>query len=289
MKNCFLIVNYNDYKSTKHLVDNIIDYKIVDKILIIDNNSNEKEKKLLGTIKNKKIEIIYNEENSGYSQAINKGAKYLIDKYEKCNLIISNSDIVIMSEEDLEKMIELLNYESIGLVGPQVLECGEIVRGWKSPSPMVDFWLNFPVIHHLIRDKVSLYPDSYYEGKTSVVDVIGGCFFLISSEVLQRINYMDENIFLYYESNILCKKIHDLDLMVVVANDVKIKHNFSVSVDKSIKEKDKFKMLKKSQYYFQTTYNKANKFERVMLRFSLNVSYFLLSLIRYFNKNKKNI
>ena len=52
MKNCLIIINCNDYKSTKHLVDNVIDYKIIDKILIVDNNSREEERNLIKSIKN---------------------------------------------------------------------------------------------------------------------------------------------------------------------------------------------------------------------------------------------
>ena len=60
MKNCYVIVNKKDYKTTKHLVDNIIDYNNIDEILIIDNDSNEEEKKLISSIKNPKIEKIFN-------------------------------------------------------------------------------------------------------------------------------------------------------------------------------------------------------------------------------------
>ena len=63
MKNCFLIINYNDAKSTNHLINNIKDFKIIDHILIIDNNSNTKDLEKLHEIENKKIEIIELEKN----------------------------------------------------------------------------------------------------------------------------------------------------------------------------------------------------------------------------------
>ena len=77
MKICYIIVNKNDYKSTKHLVDNIIDYKIIDNILIMDNASNKEERKLLTSIKNKKIDYLYNSVDKGYSSAINRACDYL--------------------------------------------------------------------------------------------------------------------------------------------------------------------------------------------------------------------
>lgn len=286
MKNCFIIVNHNDYKSTKHLIDNIIDYKIIDEILIIDNNSKEEEKKKLATIKNAKIKIIYNESNGGYSQGINIGSKYFVNKYKKCNLIISNSDIIILSEEDLKKMIEMLSYENVGIVGPQILELGNIYKGCKSPSVIVDSLLNIPLINNFVRDNKLLYKNDYYESETSVVEVVNSCFFLITSEIMQKINYMDENVFLYYEDFILSKKIRNLGCMALICNKIKVKHLYSVSVDKVIKEYDKFKLLKRSQYYYHTTYNELNRAERYLLKSSIYISVFIRKIMCILKKSK---
>ncbi|MDE6142128.1 MAG: glycosyltransferase family 2 protein, partial [Bacilli bacterium] len=282
MKNAFLIVNCNDYKSTKHLVDNVIDYKSLDEIVIVDNGSEDLEKKKLASINKKKVHVIYNDNNDGYSSAINIGAKYLIKKYKKCNLIVSNSDVVIMSEDDLIKMLEVLHNDDVGLVGPQVLELGSIHRGMKDLSPMMDFWLTVPVIRNLISDNVYLYRDECYKGDETIVDVISSCFFLISSDVLEKINFMDEAVFLYYEDFILSKKIRNLGLNIVVLNDIKIKHLYSISVDGIIKNVDKYKLLKKSQFYYHTTYNNAKRLERTLLRINAHLGVFVRKLKNFF-------
>lgn len=54
MKNCFLIVNYNDFKSTKHLIDNIKNYSCIDEIVVVDNYSREDQIELLTTMEEKK-------------------------------------------------------------------------------------------------------------------------------------------------------------------------------------------------------------------------------------------
>lgn len=278
MKNTFLIVNCNDYKSTRHLVDNIKDYKCLNEIVIVDNGSNEEEKESLATIDEGCVHVIYNDHNEGYSSAINIGAKYLINKYKKCNIFISNSDVVIMDEQDLLKMLIIIKNKEIGLLGPQVLELGSISRGSKELSPMMDFWLTVPVIRTLISDNVYLYKDDYYNTRISYVDVISSSFFLIKSDVLEKINYMDELVFLYYEDYILAKKVRNLGLRVVVCNDVKIKHQYSVSVDKILDNVDKYKLLKESQLYYHTTYNKANKFERLLLKINARLGVFVRQL-----------
>lgn len=281
MKNTFLIVNCNDYKSTLHLVNNIKDYKSLDEIVVVDNNSTEVEKAKLESLENKKVHIIYNDSNDGYSYAINVGTKYLIDKYKKCNIFVSNSDVVIMSEEDLIKMTKYLKKKDIGLIGPQVLELGEIHRGVKFLSPFLDFLLTVPIIRTLISDSVYLYKDSHYESEVSYVDVISSCFFLISSDIMQKINYMDEFVFLYYEDFILGKKINNLGMRVAIVNDVKVKHQYSISVDKIIKDIDKYKLLKRSQFYYHSTYNNANCFLRLLLKINAFLG-ILVRKIKYF-------
>ena len=39
MKNGIVIVNYNDFNSTRELIENIKSYNIFDKIVVVDNHS----------------------------------------------------------------------------------------------------------------------------------------------------------------------------------------------------------------------------------------------------------
>lgn len=280
MKNCLIIINCNDYKTTKHLVDNVVDYKVIDKILIVDNNSREEEKNLIKSIKNHKIEKIFNDENLGYSSAINIGAKYLIDKYGKCNLIISNSDIVIMDEKDLSELIDLLSYEKVGLVVPSLLERGKLNRGWKEIGAKTDFLLGIPIVRDFIEDNIIYYNKDYYQSDYSFVDIVSTAFFLITSDNLQKIGYMDENVFLYYEGSILSKKIRDNDLMVVISNKVKIKHLYSKSVDNMITSYKKYKLFKDSQIYYHSTYRTVSKFALNLLRVQKTFGLFFRKLFK---------
>jgi hypothetical protein len=135
--------------------------------------------------------------------------------------------------------------------------------------------LSMPVIKHLIPDSKIYYPNNYYDNTTSDVDIISSAFFLISSDTLKRINYMDEQVFLYYEDFILAKKVKSLDLLVRIVNTVKVKHLYSATVDKIIKNTDKFKLFKDSQIYYHATYNNANKFTINLFKLSKSISLFI--------------
>ena len=287
MKTGLVIIHYNDLASITNLINNVLNYRVLDKIVIVDNNSHEEIKKELTKLESNKVKIIENKENKGFAAAINIGCRYLIDEFGKCNLIISNSDIIVNNESDIRKLIKYLSDKNVGLVAPTVIENNNLNRGWKNPSPFIDSLMNLVIIHRFIRKKFVFYNADYYTGNFSLVDVVSGCFFLIKSNVLEDIGYLDEGTFLYYEENILAKQIHKNNLNILLANDVSIIHNHSVSIDKNLKKIQKLKLQKRSQLYFHIKYNNANIFEKFMLKLTALVSRIILTIV-YFGKDLFN-
>lgn len=284
MTNAIIIVNYNDYESTKNLVDNIKDYKSIDKIIIVDNCSSEEQKKLLKKIRNSKVKIIYNECNLGYSYAINIGSKYLIDEYGKCNIIISNSDIIINCEKDIKDLFKILSKKDVSIVAPVVNEHGVLNRGWKLSTAKQEILFNIPKFYSKFEKKYRYYSDDYYNSDLVDVDVVSGCFFLIQSSTLEKIGFLDENVFLYYEENIIAKKIKSINGKIVIANNVEVIHNHSVTIDKNIKQLKKYEILKRSQYYFNKVYNNASNRELKLLKFTVFLNK-MLKIIFYKFRN----
>lgn len=287
MRTGMLIVNYNDYPSTKKLLDNIRPFHIFDMVVVVDNRSTDDSLKKLKRLKIPNFSVLEMKDNLGYSAAINHGSNYLIKKLGECNIIVSNPDILITKEKDIQALLSVLKNKKVGAVGPTILEHGNLNRGWKNPSPLLDSVLNLPFLHRFIRKKKTMYPSSHYNEDISKVDVISGCFFCISSKALEKINYLDENVFLYYEENILSKKLEQVGLSCFVDNRTLIAHNHSVTIDKSMKKIKKYQAQKKSQYYFQVNYQHANTFERFCLKSSrfiteiiLSIYYFILDLFQ---------
>lgn len=275
-KTGFIIVNYNDFKTTITLLENIKNYHILDKIVVVDNCSTDDSYEQLSKLENDKITIIRSGENKGYASGLNLGAKYLINEYKECNLIFSNADIVIDSEEDIEKLVKILHSKkSYGIVAPVIREHEGLNRGWKIPSPIQDAILNILVIHKYLRPKMLFYKNDYYQSET-LVGAVSGCFFGMKSTVLEDVSYFDENTFLYYEENIISTKLRDKKYDVVLTTDVSVFHNHAVTIDKNIHSIKKFKILKKSQVYFQKVYNHANLIELFLLHLTNYTSLMIL-------------
>ena len=278
MKSAFVIVNYNDSKTTLELIDNIKNYQI-DKIVIVDNASSDNSYEVLKKIENDKIVVLKNTSNKGYGAGINLGAKYLKNLYKECNIIVSNPDIIIEKEKDLIHLLDKMNNNYVSIISPVIKEKGSLNRGWKIPTPTIDALMNLPVIHKVLNKHLLLYKESHYNSDLVSVEVVSGSFFIIKLSVLEKIDYFDENIFLYYEENVIASKLKKLNLKTYIDTKVSVIHNHSVTINKSIKRLNKFKILKKSQIYFEYTYNKPNIFEKLLLKTTYYISLLVQELI----------
>lgn len=281
MKTVFLIINYNDYETTKILLDNIKDYQVIDKILVVDNNSTDLSFTQLKALENSKLEIIKNNKNSGYGSGINFGSKYLINIYKECYIIVSNADVVISKEDDITSLLTTFN-SSTAIVGPIIKEVAGINRGWKIPTPVKDSLLNIIYIHKFLRPLLLFYKDTYYNKDIVTVEALSGCFFIINSNDLKEVDFFDENVFLYYEENIIAKKLQRINKEIKINTKVEVFHNHSVTIDKNINRIKKYKELKKSQLYFHKNYNKANIFDIIFLYITSRITLGFLYLVNIF-------
>ena len=274
MKLGMCIVNYNDYKTTKRLIDNIINYKCLDKIVVVDNKSTDNSLINLKKLESKKIKIIASNKNGGYSYALNIGCKYLIEEFKELTIIVSNSDIIIDSENDLIELAKIVSDNRV-VVAPTIIEGNNLNRGWKIPKPTDDILQNIFYFHRYFKKKI-MYPDNYYHKKLSKVEVVSGSFFLINSKHLENINYFDDKVFLYYEENILGVKTKKAGKSMVVVNDIDVVHDHSVTIDKSLKAIKKYDILKQSQYYFEKYYNKVNWLQLLLLKITTFITRIVL-------------
>ena len=268
----FVIINYNTKALAEKLVANVKDYQSISKILIVDNASTDDSYQELKKLENDRIEVLQAEENKGFSAGMNIGAKRAIELFSKCNIIFSNTDIIISSEETIEILQTALKMRRVAVASPVVFQENTISRGWKIPSAKEEILINLPGIGKKFQKKYMFYDEDHYKGKYSYVEAVSGCFFMIKSEALKRVNYFDENVFLYYEENILGEKLRNSSYTLVICNEALIIHDHSVSIDHNVGTINKFKILKTSQRYFQKKYHYATEKEIRKLKFTSNLT-----------------
>jgi GT2 family glycosyltransferase len=282
MKNGIVILNYNDWENTSLMLDDIKKYNVLDYIIVVDNNSTDESLEKLEKYQNDKIKIVKSESNKGYAYGNNVGIKYLIDNYEVDNIIISNPDIIVR-EEDIEILVKDLEDDNVSVIAPVIKEPTSVSKGWHLPTFASELASNIPYFH-FIENKMLSYDEECYNTKLTEVEVVKGCFFIIKKDVFEKINFFDENTFLYYEEIIIGKKLKDLGLKTYVDNEVVVIHALSQSVDKSINRINKFKILKSSQYYYEKYINKLDIFKLILLKISYYINLFISRIINIFRK-----
>ena len=282
-----VVVNYNDYKNTINFVKSISDFKTIGHVVIVDNCSTDGSFNKLKKICDNKVSLIKNVSNKGYGSGINLGSKYLISNYGVDNIIVSNTDIIVKDNNDISIMLNYLK-DDVALVGPTVLENGNLNRGWRIPSVWVDSLLNIPYFHKFIRKKMIFYRNSYYDNNYSIVDAVSGCFFIIKSDALEKVDFFDENMFLYYEENVMGIKLKNAGYTSLIINDVSVIHNHSVTIDNSMNRIRKYKTLKKSQRYFHKYYSNSSFIGMLFLDVTYLFMLCLLYILVFLKKNKKN-
>lgn len=251
MKNCIIILNYNDWKRATELVNRIVHYDALHHIVIVDNCSTDDSYEKLSEIKNDKVDVIQCTANGGYASGNNFGARYALNKWEIDVLFFANPD-VSFSEETAVRIENALHQNQSYAVAAPLVRKGYNV--WDLP----EFWgtvrmlflLTF-TLHKLRIKKKLLCMKGVCE-----VGVVEGSFFAIKASAYKEIDGFDERTFLYLEENILAYKLMQKGYRAVVDTDAYYIHEHSKSISK--------------EYH-----SKANAFQLFLPSFHVYLKYYL--------------
>lgn len=257
-----VVLNYNDYQTTIKLINIIKSYNNIDNIVIVDNNSsdnsvNEIKKCLYGN-----MILLESNENKGYGAGNNIGIEYLRRNTDVKYVAICNPDIEF-DEYAINEIIKYLETNpNIALASGEILENGvrPIDSSWKLPSYFKCLFQTIPIIDKLVNRSMA-YSANEYNKEVSIVEVLKGCFFISKLDVLTKVNDFNNETFLYYEENILCKKIKDIGYKVAVLNNVKIIHAHGVTINKNVNKIKRYRILDSSRRVYLKECLKCNSFK----------------------------
>lgn len=291
MSTAIVILNYNDYENTKKLVKNIKEYKILDKIVIVDNKStNNDELKRLNTLICDKVDVIVSDKNGGYSYGNNYGLKYIDKKYGEQKfeyVIISNPDVYV-KEYDIEKTIEFLNNnKKCVIASPRMYYTNGPARrsAWKIRKIITDIANSTRITQAILFPffKKGEYSKKDFKNSVLEVDAIAGSFFVANHKLFRNIGYFDENTFLFYEEDIIGVKAKEKGYSIFSLNNLLFIHYESKTIGKIMNIFKKQDVLFNSRIYFQKEYNKANSFQIMIfmiLRYIRKVELIFETLIK---------
>lgn len=228
----FIILNYNNYQLTIKAVKNVLSCDKYANIIIVDNAStNNAWEKLNNNFKNKEnICLIRNSKNEGYARGNNFALNKLEELFPNVKYVaIMNPDIEIPSQNSINVLYQdIKNNPQIALLtgitnyNNQINNPNECA--WDYPTK-IELFLKGTLLGKLIRFENHDFNISNRKKEIEYVDVVQGCFFIADYSAFQSVGFFDRRPFIYYDENILAKKIDKLDKKKAVATNVVINHN----------------------------------------------------------------
>ncbi|MDO5291417.1 MAG: glycosyltransferase [bacterium] len=262
---CVVVLNYSDYKTTIEFVNSVINYEIIDHIVIVDNCSPDSSYEKLATIyKNHEdvVDVIRTKRNGGYGYGNNYGVNYCIEKYGAQHILISNPDVEV-EEITIKKCLDyLMQYKECAVVSPVMLNHDMTLNKrcvWKKPTYWEYLFFSLTLMGRFFQGMYYSIDSFDKDNQAVKVGCVAGSLLMVDAQKMVTAGMYDENIFLYCEETVLGIKMHNAGFYSALLLKERFVHHHSVSINKSIKSKMRQVVLMwKSRLYVLNNYYPNN-------------------------------
>lgn len=220
-----VIVTYNSNETIFHLLTSVKAIKyLIKEIIIIDNNSLFFDK---NKIKKKypKIKIIQNKKNVGFAKAVNQGIKIAKSNY----ILLLNPDTYIIDSSIVDTFNIILKDKKIGAIG------GKILNEQKNNSFTANSKPTFLTGLFEFTNLKKIFPNNKYSNhfwieknkkikKPISVSSLCGAYLIFRKKINNKINFLNEKYFLYFEDIDFGIKINNQGYKVIFDPNSKVVH-----------------------------------------------------------------
>ena len=250
------------------LVDEIINYDLGVKILIIENSIDHQLKYELESKYKKQVKVYLPNENLGFSKGMNKAIELSDDQF-----VFLNPADVILSHTCIQNLLNCLNnFKDFTLLAPTYKD-EKIYKNYEE-----FLFSKERQTHQLEIENFNL----------KEVDWIDGTF-IVNKEKIENNKIMDENIFIYFETMDMCLNFKKKNQKMFVVENIKFEHiggssherkfNFEAKLSRNWHYNwSKFYYFKKNFSYLYA----LKKFSTVLFKNALKLLYYFVT------RNKEN-
>ena len=287
--NCTLIVlNYMDKERALSLAQKCKNFDCINHIIIVDNCSPDESYNWLTNHLNcdDTIIVLKSKKNGGFSYGNNYGAKFAIHKYNPEYILFANTD-TFFDEQSLQMCLYALkDNQNLGLISLRMknIDGYEEISCWKEKnylqSTLYCLWL-------YRRKKYDFFHYEFNDSSINMkyVDVVRGSFMCFKSQALIDINYFDENTFLYYEEDIISKRLKNHHYKIAILTNYYYIHDHKY--EKNFNEVKMKHNLDNSMYYLLKTYYHINILQKIFTKLVIYYSIIEFPILDFFKKRRK--
>ena len=212
------------YQETYELIINTLNQLKGIRIILIDNGNDIDLKKKL-SIKFDFDEYILNKKNIGFSAGYNQGIK--LCKTDYC--LILGPDCII-KKKAISNLLELKKkYKDALIVTPTSYNNENLPTYAGGPLPETGS-----------KDQVLI-----IDGDVCVENALGACMLMNKEDIKNYNLYFDENFFLYFSDDDLCRKIKNLNKSIIQSKEATCIHQHG-----NLKIKNKLKKIFIREFHF---------------------------------------
>ena len=204
-------------------------------IIVVDNHSRDDSVAMLENlklklensmkIKNLKLKIIVNNDNTGFAKANNQGIKIAEGKY----ILLLNSDTIVKNRA-LEILVDYLeNHPDTAAVSPLLLN--------PDNTPQLEYFMRFPNLWQIffyhnrilrpfckfipgLKNKIYIFPQE----KPFESEQLPGAALMARRETFQKVGLIDEDYPFFYEDVDWCYRAKVLKQKLVIVPAAKVVH-----------------------------------------------------------------
>ena len=227
------------------------------KIIIIENSNDQILKKKIQS-KYQNVECILSKENLGYGAGNNLGLSMVKTSYA----LIINPDASLKNDAIKNFFITINNLEDFGIIAP------------VSQNEKYD---NF---------------DIKYDKKIKEVDNVKGFAMFLNMKYLKKIDFFDENFFLFFEEIDLCKRLKDINSKIFIDPTIEVTHiggsSHNSEVEMPLELSRNWHWMWSTFYFHKKHYGYLTAMIKILPKLSSSLIKFIIFLIT-FQKYKSEI
>lgn len=243
-----IIVNYNSGNRLKDVVDSIVTYTkgVMYEIIIVDNDSTDNSLDDLAGFQSK-IMLIQNHSNLGYARANN----IALQRANGDAIVLLNPDIRFDNNVFRPMYDYLKKDRKVGIVGCKIMfPNGDVQTSAYSYTTLKKRMLQ-AVVRPIFKitpwsgrifvkaggrlpgNIAKTYLATHGSDKTVDVDCVSGACMMFMKSVIERVGYLDENFFMYFEDEDFCRRVHAAEWRVVYYPDIFVIHELGWDKNKA--------------------------------------------------------
>ena len=206
-----VIVNYNGASDTVECIESVNRSTLKDlRIIVIDNGSADESTSLLSSMGFDNVELIFLEENIGFSGGNNVGIRRALDLGAEKIMLLNNDTIV-----DCE-MIGLLSErcDERSVSAPCMFYYSDPNKTWYAGG----YFDRFGIPRHITTIE-----------KSGKIDYVTGCCLMLHRSTVERVGFWDEDYFLYWEDAAYSKRLAESGVRITLVPEACLLHKVSAS------------------------------------------------------------